>query len=133
MNRLTRTLLSGAALSVLTVAPAVAGPPRSHVQALHGGRVVYKTESRYRCGPDVTCETYTFGVSTSVPASDFRKRVNLVNTFYKWCSTGSCLTEPKQRVKVPRKSRYGKIHAAAVTAYTSTVLSGLCFMATPTS
>ena len=119
MNRLTRTLLGGAALSVLATAPVAAGPPRFHVQMLHGGRVISKTQMRYRCGQDITCKTYTFSISTSVPASDFRKRVNLVDTFSKFCSTASCHTEPKQRIKVPKKSKYGKVHATTVTTHTS--------------
>jgi hypothetical protein len=120
MKKLTLTLLGSTALSLLAAASVAGAPPRFHVQALHGGRPFYKTEHFHRCGQDVTCYTVTLGVSTSVPASDFRKKINLVNTFYKFCSTGSCLTEPKHnRLKVPRKSKYGKVRAAQMTTYTS--------------
>lgn len=120
MHKLTTALLGGAALSILGIAPGVAGnPPGPHVQALHEGRLVRKGGGWHRCHPHVSCYTYTLGVSSSVPASGFRKKVKLVNTFFKWCSNGTCFTEPKQWVKVPRKSEYGKVNAASVTTRTS--------------
>ena len=115
MNNLTKTLLGGVALCALATAPALAGnAPKFHVTALHAGRVVNKTGARRHCWPTASCLTYTLNVSTAVPASDFHKAVPLAATFYKWNTISGC-SDPKEKLKVPKKSLYGKVHGATET------------------
>lgn len=119
MDRLTKTLLGGAALSALIAAPAVAGhAPNFHVQALHAGKRVNKTKMHSQTTGHVT---YTISAYTSVPASDLRQSVPLTVTFYKWnaysgysCSN-SDLQPAKDKLKVQKKSMYGKVRAATET------------------
>jgi hypothetical protein len=106
MHNLTRTLLSGTALAALAAAPSVASnAPEIHIQALHAGKQVNKTVLHNSVGGHTT---YTIGVSTSVLASDLHKTVPLALTFYKWSSSESC-SNPRQKIKAPKKSLYGKI------------------------
>lgn len=108
MKKLTKILLGGAALCALSAVPVVAGnAPKFHFIALHAGRVVNKTKMHNR---GVTHVTYTYGVSTYVPASDLHKRVTLVDTFYRW-STSPC-TIMATNVRAPTKSQYGRIGMA---------------------
>ena len=113
MNNLTKTLLGGTALTALAAAPALADhAPKFHVAALHPSKVVNKTKVH---NYDRAHVTYTFGVYTSVPASDYRKTVYLASTFYRWSSYDSCYfggTEPKMRIKARKESKYAKIGTA---------------------
>lgn len=114
MNKLTRTLLGGAALAALAVAPGVAKNAHAfHFTALHGGRVVYKSKfhNPHRCD-DSSCTAYVY---TSVPASDLRKTVRLIDTFYKLNSNSTICNNPTQHLKAPRKGQYGKVGAATET------------------
>jgi hypothetical protein len=107
MNNITKTLLGGAAVCALATAPAMAGNvPAFHVTALHAGHAVNKTKI-YQ--PGRTHLTYTYGVSSYVPASDLGTAVNLIYTYYKWNSNASLCTQPKMKVKVPKKSTYAKL------------------------
>jgi len=113
MKNLTKTLLSGIALSALAAPPAVAGnAPEFLVQALHAGRVLNKTKV-HNYGR--TQMTYTFGVSTSVPASDFNKSANLLATYYKWSSDGHGCGNLQQKIEVPKKSVYGNVRPSTLT------------------
>jgi hypothetical protein len=119
MKKLTKILLGGAALCALSAVPVVAGnAPKFHFMALHAGRVVNKTKMHNR---GVTHVTYTYGVSTYVPASDLHKRVTLVDTFYKW-STSPC-TIMATNVRAPTKSQYAKI-GMAIESYSFGCISG---------
>jgi len=116
MNSLTKSLLGSAALAALTAAPAVGSQtPKFHVAALHPSKVVNKTKVH---NYDRIHVTYTFGVYTSVPASDFHKTVYLASTFYRWSSYDSCYvggTEPKMRIKARKRSKYAEIGTATET------------------
>lgn len=112
MHNLTRTLLSGTALAALAAAPSVAGnAPKFHVQALHAGKQVNKTVLHSPVGGHTT---YTIGVSTYVPPSALHKTVPLALTFYKWSSSAEC-SNPRQKIKAPKKSLYGKIKTGTET------------------
>lgn len=113
MNKLAKTLLGGVALSALATVPAVAEDhPALHYSALHGGRVVNKTKlQNNQCGRDC----YTFTIYTSVPASDLHKTVPLVGTYYKWNSNSTFCSNPRQKLKAPKKSIYAKVRAATLT------------------
>jgi hypothetical protein len=105
VNKLTKTLLSGAAISVLTAVPVVASnAPILHLMALHGGRVVNKTKMPNRGATHVT---YTFAYYSSQSANAPPK-AHLVSTFYAFSSTDICNLS-KQRLEVPKKSIYAKI------------------------
>ncbi|HEX4157950.1 MAG TPA: hypothetical protein VHY79_05705 [Rhizomicrobium sp.] len=107
MNNITKTLLGGAALCALATAPAIAGNiPAFHVQALHAGHAVNKTKI-YQ--PGRTHLTYTFSVGTYVPASDLGTAVNLIYTYYKWNSSDNLCTQPKMKIKAPKKTQYAKL------------------------
>ena len=111
MNKLAKALLSSTALTALACAPAVAGSaPAFHFRALHGGRVVNKTKMPNHGAAHIT---YTFGIYTDIPSSDFRKTVKLTSTFVTFsgmCSLGSAV-----KMKAPKKSEYGKIGIVAET------------------
>ncbi len=107
MNHLTTTLFCSAALAALATAPAVsAHAPAFHVAALHRGHAVNKTKVHIPASGHIT---YTFGVSTSVSASDLGSFVRLAATFYKWSSYTDVCNNPRQKLKVLKKSLYGKI------------------------
>jgi hypothetical protein len=107
MNNITKTLLGGSALCALATAPAMAGNiPAFHVTALHAGHAVNKTKI-YQAGR--THLTYTFAVSSYVPASDLGTGVKLAATYYKWNSSDNLCTVPKMTLKGAKKSTYGKI------------------------
>jgi hypothetical protein len=115
MNNLTRILLGGAAVCALTGTSAAAqAAPAIHFTALHGGRVVNKTRlhSPHRCLRSDSCTEYVY---TSVSASDLDKKVKLIDTFYKLNSNDTLCSVPKQELKVPKKSTYGKVSAATET------------------
>ena len=116
MNAIIQALLGGAALGALATAPALAGDaPHFGITALHAAKVVNKTKVR---DPSHQHVTYTFGVSTDVPASDFRQTVHLYGTYYKWSSTfsgSSTCSNPKQKLKTPKKSIYAKLGKATET------------------
>ena len=114
MNAMIQTLLAGAALGALATTTAVAGnAPVFHVTALHAGSAVNKTRVR---DPRRIHQTYTLGVSTYDPASDFGLPEKLTRTFYTWeCCDNSCAVAPwqaRQKIKVPQKSTYGEIGTA---------------------
>jgi hypothetical protein len=117
MNNLTKTLLGGVTLSALMAAPAMAGKaPAFHVTALYaGGKVVNKTVSH---NPSQSHMTFTFGVTTHVPASDLKVKTRLSDTFYKWSSqtaSSSKCGNPETKISVPKKSAYGKPGTATKT------------------
>lgn len=117
MNNLIKALLGSAAFSALTSGAAgAADAPIFHIASLHaGGKVVNKTKAHNHGATHVT---YTFGVYTSVSASDFRKTVLLASTFYRWSSYDSCYaggTEPKMSIKAQKRSTYAKIGTATET------------------
>lgn len=117
MYKLTKTLLGGAALAALTSAPAMAqqNHPAFSFMALHAGHVVSKTKlhnDRYHCFPRSTC---TFGVYSSVPASDLHKSVPLVGTFAKFNSNSTICSAPKTKIKSHKKSVYAKISTGTET------------------
>jgi hypothetical protein len=112
MNKLTQTLLTGAALCALGAAPAIARPthPAMHVTALHAGHVVNKTKLHV---PGAQHVTYTYGVYSSASASSVDQ--DLWGTYYKWIITVSgymtLCSNPKQKVKTPKKTVYGSTKA----------------------
>jgi hypothetical protein len=113
MNKLTQTLLTGAALCALGAAPAMAQPkhPAMHVTALYAGHAVNKTKFHY---PGRQQLTYTYGIySTRQLVLD--KKVPL-GAFYKWNSSNTLCSNPKQKVKFDsKKTQYGKLSVATET------------------
>jgi hypothetical protein len=115
VNRLTQTLLTGAALCGLMVAPAIAQPthPAMRFTALHAGRQVNKTNlhAPYHC--KYSCDYY-ISVYTS-KAADAPPKSDLYLTYYKWNSAPdgyfTLCSNPKQKLNVPKKSIYAKIDA----------------------
>ncbi len=104
MNNLAKTLLAGSALCALTTAPAMAqNVPAFPVTALHAGHVVNKTKLQV---PGRQHLTYTFGVSTYIPA-ELDKKVKLLDTLYKWTSSLNCPLSEKPKIK--KKPIYGKV------------------------
>jgi hypothetical protein len=123
VNSITTALLGGTALCALATAPAIAGNISAlHVTALHGGHLVNKTRVH---SPGRTHLTYTFGsVSTYIPASDLDKKVKLIDTYYKWNSSNSLCTTPKEKIKVvPKKTQYATI-GTFTTTYSEGCASG---------
>jgi hypothetical protein len=116
MNNLTKTLLGSVALAALATAPAMAMPkhPAMHVTALHAGKQTNKT---HNIVPGATHVTYTFGVYSSASASSNKQ--NIFGTYYKWNSapngTYTLCSDPKQKLKVPKKSVYGKLNGSTET------------------
>jgi hypothetical protein len=115
MNKLTQTLLTGSALCALMAAPAMAQPthPAMHVMALHAGHVVNKTKlpRPWDCGRH-TCY-YSYGIYTSQPAD--AHKADLDRTYYKWTTYDTFCSNPKQKVKVAKKSIYARIDAGTKT------------------
>ena len=114
MNNITKTLLGGVAFAALAAAPAVAAPkhPAFHVTAAHvGGKVVNKSKVNNHGAQHIV---YTFGVYTYQSASN-HSPVNLAYTFYKWNSYSSFCTTPKMKMKVTKKTTYGKAKAGTET------------------
>src|SRR5580658_1401030 len=99
MNKITQTLLGGAALYALATIPAAAGDvPNLHVYALHGGHVVNKTRMA-KAGHREDCSRICTGssISTSIPASDLHKVVKLAATYYTFYDSGTfCNKTEKQ-------------------------------------
>ncbi len=121
MNKLTRTLLGGAALSALTAAPSIAQPahPAFRITALHEGHAVNKTKVRKDGANDCSrSTTYCYSVYSYQPASA-PKKTHLIYTFYKFNSTISgqlsICTNPKTKNRAPKKSIYAKIGTATET------------------
>ncbi len=114
MNKLTRTLLSGVALSALTASPGMAQQQHRalRVTALHAGHTVNKTERP--CPPHVQHCDYTTGVYSYQPANAPPK-THLIYTYYKWNSSGTLCSTPKEKIKAPKKSIYAKIGTATET------------------
>ena len=112
MNKITQTLLGGAALCALATAPAMAGDvPDLHVFALHPGhaKFVSKTSLHKGIGHETSCSSLS--ITTAVPASDFRSVVKLADTYYSYYDSGSfCNSSEKQKVKLStRKTQYAKL------------------------
>jgi hypothetical protein len=112
MNYITKTLLGSAALCALATAPSMAAVPAFHVTALHAGHAVNKTLVVEKGRSHLT---YTFGVSSYVPASDLNNTVHLIYTYYKWNSNDSLCTDPKEKIKVPKQSEYATLGTATET------------------
>jgi hypothetical protein len=108
MNLLTKSLLGGAALCALATAPAIAANlhPAMHVTALHAGKAVNKTVIHNQSRTHLT---YTFGVYTYVSASNAGTAVKLAATYYKWNSNGTLCSSPKEKIKVPKKTKLAKL------------------------
>lgn len=117
MNKLTKTLLGGVALCALTGAPAIAQPKHHafYFTALHAGRVVNKTKLRNQRHCLYHISYCTLAFYTSVPASDLNTRVKLVDSFFKLNSNSTICSNPKQKIKAPKKSVYAKIGTATET------------------
>ena len=119
MNKITQTLLSGAAFCALAIAPAMAGDaPNLRVFALHGGNVIHKTRLT-KTGHREDCSrlcTLT-AISTAVPASDLHKVVKLAATYYSYYDSGSfCNSSEKQKVKLAKnKTQYAKLGTSTET------------------
>ena len=115
MDKLTKTLLGGVALSLLATAPATAQQkhPGFSVSALYAGRAVKKTKLHNQ----VWCRgsSCTISFTTNVHESDLHKTGPLTHTFYKVNSNETICSNPRQRLKAPKKSEYGKVHAATET------------------
>ncbi len=113
VDGLTKALLGGVALSVLTNASAIAEHkhPAFNVTALHAGRTVNKTKLHNQ---GATHLTYTFGVYSTLHAVLDQKVP--VNVFYKWNSSGNLCTSPPEKEKFnPKKTLYGKLSRATET------------------
>ena len=106
MNVITKTLLCGTALCALATTSAVAAnTPHFNFTALHAGRVVNKTRVHT---PGREHLTYTFSVSTSIPASDLHKTVYLPGV-YKFNSNSTVCSSPREKLKViPKRTAYAK-------------------------
>ena len=113
MNNLTKTLLGGVALTALAASPAFAAKvhPTMHVTAAHGGKAVNKTNMHNQKAGHIT---YTFSIFTSASASS-HSPVNLAQTFYKWNSYSTLCSTPKMKMKVNKKTTYGKAKAGTET------------------
>jgi hypothetical protein len=119
MDKISQTLLGGAALCALATAPAMAGDvPNLHVFALHGGNVIHKTRLA-KTGHREDCSRVCTGstVSTSIPASDLHKVVKLAATYYSYYDSGSfCNSSQKQKVKLAKKkTQYAKLGTSTET------------------
>jgi hypothetical protein len=117
MNKITQTLLVGAAFSVLATIPAMAGgAPDMHVAALHPGHATFVKKTKIHQGrPESSCSTLV--ISTAVPASDRNTTVKLAATYYTYYDSGSfCNSSEKQRVKLStKKTQYAKIGTSTET------------------
>ncbi|HEY3638776.1 MAG TPA: hypothetical protein VGK90_11545 [Rhizomicrobium sp.] len=119
MDKITQTLLGGAALCALATAPAMAGgAPNLHVFALHDGHVIHKTRLT-KTGHREDCSrlcTLT-AISTAVPASDLHSVVKLAATYYTYYDSGSfCNSSEKQKVKLAKmKTQYAKLGTSTET------------------
>jgi hypothetical protein len=116
MNNLTRALLGSAALCALTNTPAAAQAhqPNIHVTALHAGRSVNKTK-RYHCKAHSHTSSCRLYVYTDVSASDYRKRVWLAMTYYKFNNSSMLCSSPETEIKAYKKSTYGRIRTGTET------------------
>ena len=100
MNSITKTLLVGAAFCALATVPAVAGDvPDIHVVALYPGQQTVLKTRMHKGG--VTHITSTISLSTSIPASDLHKKVELGTLFTFLCGRSG-------KVKITKKATYGK-------------------------
>src|SRR5579862_6798773 len=121
MNAITQSLLAGAALGALITAPVMAVPahPAMIITALHMGKQANKTNVRSPCTTSThyKCD-YTYSVYTTQSASAPRK-THLYATFYKWNSAPNgawtLCSNPKQRLKVPKRSKYARIDGGTET------------------
>ena len=115
MNKLTKILLGGAALSALAITTAMAQQKHSPFSftALHAGRAVNKTKQYHCRGLNQT--SCILSATSSVPASDLHKTVPLAQTFYKLNSNGDLCTRPKQKIRSWKKSTYAKISTGTET------------------
>ena len=115
MNNLSKTLLGGVAVAALSAAPAMAHKQLHvpHVQALHAG-LGHVTNKTKMGNQKATHITYTFGVYSYQPASA-AKNTHLIYTYYKWNSSGTLCSTPKEKIKAPKKSVYAKIGTATET------------------
>ena len=104
MNRITQTLLGGAACCALASASAMAaGAPSIHAVALHPGHQTVLKSNMHK-GMNTSTITSTVAVSTSVTAADLHQKVKLVATYYTYYDSGSfCNSSEKQKVKLKKK------------------------------
>ncbi len=116
MNELDRTLLSSAAAGALMAAPAMAqsAHPAFRITALHEGHMVNKTKKQTNGTCHRDCSTTTFGVYSYQPANA-PKKTHLIYTYYRWNSSFTLCSKPKQHVIAPKKSIYAKIGTATET------------------
>ena len=116
MNKITQTLLGGAAFCALATAPAMAGgAPSIHVAALHPGHQTVLKTSMHKGG--IAHITSTIAVSTSVTASDLKHAVKLAATYYTFYDSGSfCNSSEKQKqVLQSKKTKYAKLGTSTET------------------
>ena len=115
MNSITKTLLVGTAFCALATVPAVAGDvPNIHVVALHPSHQTVLKTSMHK--GSISHVTTTISVSTSVPASDLHKKVELDATVFGF------LCGRSGKVKITKKAIYGK--AGIYTLTNSTACDG---------
>jgi hypothetical protein len=115
MNKITQTLLGGAALCALATAPAMAaGAPSIHVAAAHPGhQTVLKTSMQTG---KIAHITQTIAVSTSDSAG-LKQVVKLAGTYYTYYDSGSfCNSSEKQKqVLQSKKTKYAKLGTSTET------------------
>jgi hypothetical protein len=115
MNKITQTLLGGAAFCALATAPAMAaGAPSIHVAAAHPGhQTVLKTSMQKG---KIAHITSTIAVSTSDTAG-LNKVEKLAATYYTFYDSGSFCnsTEKQKQVLQSKKTKYAKLGTSTET------------------
>jgi hypothetical protein len=114
MNRITQTLLGGAACCALASASALAGAPSVHVAALHAGKQTVVKTSMHK--GKIAHITSTIDISTS-DSSGLNQTVKLVDTYYTFYDSGSfCNSSQKQKqVLTKKKTKYAKLGTSTET------------------
>ena len=116
MNRITQTLLGGAACCALASASAMAaGAPSIHAVALHPGHQTVVKTSMHK-GSNTSTINSTIAVSTSDSAG-LHQKVKLVATYYTYYDSGSfCNSSEQQKVKLKKKkTKYAKLGTSTET------------------
>jgi hypothetical protein len=128
MNYLAKSLLSGAAVSALASASAMGATHvgtnhimSPNVSALHAGNFVNKSKVH---DPKATKLTYTYAeYSNYVYSSDIGQSVQLLDTYWKWNSSGNICSIPKTKIKVTKQASYGTVTTGTYTeSFTSCVI-----------
>jgi hypothetical protein len=115
MNKITQTLLGGAACCALASASAMAaGAPSIHAAALHPGhQTVLKTAMQ---NGKIAHLTSTLAISTSDSAG-LKQTVKLIATYYTYYDSGSFCnkTEKQKQVLQSKKTKYAKLGTSTET------------------